>query len=109
MKDLQEIINKKAEKRATNEIAKLCQAFHNNTDLLNILNEYNLTFNLKNTKGENTLINDNFRTLFFNTSQKLPRQLIKDLTKVYIPIESKNFIDKVATLSEEIEELKTYK
>ena len=96
MKDLQEIINKKAKDRATGEVLKLINCLHDNKNLQELLREVYVKV------GEET---DDMRSAFWSVTSVIPNELINKLTEMYIPEESKKFVDKVEELSNTVNNL----
>lgn len=98
--DIQIIINNKAKERAKEEVTKLITAIKQNSSLHNMLDHVYIKVE------ENK--NDSIRTAFWSITNPIPAKLVEKLTEIYIPEESKAFIEKVDKLSEEIEELKNF-
>lgn len=106
MKDLQEIINKKAEERAREEVRKIVNAINNNSRIKDYLGKI---YTIVQEKKENVQEKrESIRDAFWSVDSSLSKQIVDYLKEIYIPEESKNFIDKVNSLSEQIDELKEY-
>ena len=95
MKDLQDIINARAEKRAYDEVATFIKAFHLN--------------NIHRLLGEDMVIvgerEDDIRSVFFSITNDIPQRMISSLTEIYIPEESQKFIEEVERLRQTTDEL----
>lgn len=98
MENLQELINKKARVRAKNDVQELIKNIKKNNSILSILDKIYLIDEDKK---------KSIRSAFWSPDNNLPRYIIDELTKVYIPEESKAFLKKVDQLSEEINDLKS--
>ena len=103
MNNLQDIVNKKAKDRAENEVRKFIEKFRENSNILVVLDKLYINENQKSNEDDEI---DTLRSCFWNTDNVLPKYIIEELIKQYIPEESRKFIDKVEELSNEIEELK---
>ena len=105
MKDLQEIINKKAEKRATSAVKMIIDAFNEDNAHGAVRDKEFAYVVTKNEKGED--VKESIRSAFWSISSKVPKYMIKELTKRYIPEESKRFVEEVKMLQMELDELKS--
>ncbi len=104
MKDLQEIINAKAKARAKKQIMEFIQQIHNQPNLLRVLNDFKATIEL----DKKIIKNDDLRSIFWSLDNSFGKLLVEKLTEIYIPEESKNFVNKVNKMSKEFDELKNY-
>ena len=107
MEDLQKIINQSAKKKAENIVKNLINSYSKNDNLSSILGNYYVKItDSKGNLNNNTAITGTLRDVFWSVNDKLARLLIEDLTKVLIPIESQNFVDRVQELENELKILK---
>lgn len=102
MKDLQDIINERAKKRATDEVKGFIENLKKNDTLWRIVGKTRVveTAPLGNHDGTAFL-----REAFWWTDRTLIKSFIKQLTEIYIPIETKKFVDDVERLKGEVQEL----
>jgi hypothetical protein len=99
IQSVQELINKKARKRAGEEMQVLIKTIHSNSTLQQLLDK--VYINLSESKQ------DSMRSAFWSIESSIPKRLIDELTKIYIPQESKLFVDRIDKLSNELEQLKS--
>ncbi len=99
MKDLQKIINERAERLATDKVSEFIELFSSFDR--SVLNKINITVEIPGQEEKKqTLI-----SLFWTITKPLPKYLIEELTKIYIPIESKKFVEDIERLKNEVDEL----
>lgn len=98
MKNLQEIINNKARKRAEDEVKVLLEAFRKGDliDLLGAASGVKVDINGKIT---------DLRDAFWGINDRIPKMLIEKLTEKFIPEESEAFVRRVEELESDVEHL----
>jgi hypothetical protein len=97
LKTLQGLLDERAEERAKEIVKRLCDSFHENNHVLNILDEYMATVKHKG----DVVIETSLRALFWDESQTLTKRLVIDITQKLIPEVTKEFLDKVEELNDE--------
>lgn len=108
MKNLQEIINKRAEDRAKADFEKIAYQIRNAPYQLRDL--FNTIEIVVAEKEDGIPIKRGLTSVLSNsTNSNIIVNLIEKLTERYIPEESKIFVRQVDRLTEEIEDLKNYK
>jgi hypothetical protein len=105
MKDLQAIINKRAEDRAKNEIKQFIEFLHKNNNIRELLDEIKVVVNVKDDK----IITKSLKYVTDDMNDFIPNFLLPKLIELYTPEESEKFVKQVDRLTEEIEDLKNYR
>ena len=101
MENLQEIIDARAKKRATEVVQRLVNAFGENHDLQSICSAI---YVLIPSKDKDQKTND-LRSAFWSTGNTIPKLMIEQLTEIYIPEESKKFVEDVERIKDEMDDL----
>ena len=102
MEKLQKIIDERAKRRATDEIQAFIEKIKENTSILDLLGD---EYIIIKDDPHNEEKRKDIRSAFWQIDKILPQRLIEKLTQIYIPIESKKFVDDVERLKGEVEEL----
>lgn len=103
MKDLQDIINERARARAEKEVKEFIDNLKKNNTVWKIVGKTRVFEKepLEDDKGTTASL----REAFWWTDRTLVRKWIEELTAIYVPIETKKFVDDVENLKQTTDEL----